>query len=97
MVVGAPYDGAGSSQTGSVYIYREVSENNWQLVDGKVVPFDGNAGAQFGYSVDIDANSTIVVGARVSRKFVPDANRRNFISAQLKLHCNLIDHPACIS
>ena len=70
MVVGAPYDGDGSSQTGAVYVYREVSENNWQLVDGRVVPFDGNDGAQFGYSVDIDADSTIVVGARVSRKFL---------------------------
>lgn len=64
-MVGAPYDGAGSSQTGSVYIYREVSENNWQLVE-RVKPPDVNG--QFGYSVDIDANSTIVVGAWVSGK-----------------------------
>eukprot|EP00804_Cyclotella_cryptica_P000057 CCRYP_013743-RA/>CCRYP_013743-RA protein AED:0.16 eAED:0.16 QI:2268/1/1/1/0.69/0.66/27/153/931 len=63
IVVGAPFDGTGSSQTGSVSVYKEVSENKWELFDSKIIPLDGSAGDQFGVSVDIDEESTIVIGA----------------------------------
>ncbi|KAL7519364.1 hypothetical protein ACHAWX_004128, partial [Stephanocyclus meneghinianus] len=63
VVVGAPFDGTGGSQTGSVSVYKEVSENKWELLDSKITPVDGSAGDQFGVSVDIDDESTIVIGS----------------------------------
>ena len=66
MVVGAPFDGTGGSQTGSVSVYKEVTENKWELFDSKISPVDGSAGDQFGVSVDIDEESTIVIGSSVS-------------------------------
>ena len=53
-MVGAPFDGTGRSQTGSVFVYEEVSENMWELLDSKIIPLDGSAGDQFGVSVDIE-------------------------------------------
>lgn len=89
-----------------MYVYKEVLENKWERVD-KVVPFDGNDGDQFGYTVDIDANqfgysvdivasTTIVVGAWVS------VERHTQIcyfqsSSKLNFIVTLIDHPAFIS
>lgn len=70
MVVGAPFDGTGGSQTGSVSVYKEVSENKWELLDSKITPVDGSAGDQFGVSVDIDDESTIVIGSSVSMLLV---------------------------
>ena len=64
-MVGAPFDVIGSTQTGSVSVYKEVSENKWELFDGKIAPVDGRAGDQFGVSVDAD-ESTIVIGSSVS-------------------------------
>ena len=69
-MVGAPFDGSGDSQTGSVSVYKEVSENKWQLLDSKITPVDGSAGDQFGVSVDIDEESTIVIGSSVSALLV---------------------------
>lgn len=67
MFVGAPFDVSGGSQSGSVSIYREVSDDNWELFEGnKVSPGDGNDGDQFGVSLDIDDSSTFVIGSNVS-------------------------------
>lgn len=64
--MGAPFDGTGGSQTGSVFVYKEVSENKWDLFDRKITPLGGKAGDQFGVSVDIDDESTIAIGSSVS-------------------------------
>lgn len=66
VVVGAPFDESGSSMTGSVFVYREVSENKWEMVGNKITPEDGVDGDTFGYSVDIDEHSTLVIGSKVS-------------------------------
>jgi hypothetical protein len=66
VVVGAPFDGTGSSQTGSVFVYKEVSNNTWELFGDKITPLDGLGGDAFGFSVDIDDSSTVVIGSRVS-------------------------------
>lgn len=67
MFVGAPFDVSGGSQSGSVSIYREVSDDNWELFEGnKISPGDGDDGDQFGVSLDIDDSSTFVVGSNVS-------------------------------
>lgn len=65
MVVGAPFDGTGSSQTGSVFVYKEVAANTWELFGDKITPVDGLVGDSFGFSVDIDEDATIVIGSRV--------------------------------
>jgi len=64
VIVGAPFDGA--SQTGSVLVYSEVSENNWELLDSKIVGNDSSDGDQFGISVDVDDLGTFVIGSNVS-------------------------------
>ena len=66
MVVGAPFDRTGSSQTGSVFVDKEVSNNTWELFGGKITPVDGLEGDAFGFSVDIDEDATVVIGSRVS-------------------------------
>lgn len=63
MAVGAPFDGEGSSRTGSVFVYKEVSENVWEL-QNDITPEDGVKDGAFGFSVDIDKES-LVVGSRV--------------------------------
>lgn len=68
MVVGAPFDGEGSS-TGSVFVYKEVSEDKWELQGNKITLQEGLQGDAFGYSVDIDEESTLAIGVRV-RQFV---------------------------
>jgi hypothetical protein len=65
VVVGAPFDGTGSSQTGSVFVYKEVAANTWELFGDKITPVDGLVGDSFGFSVDIDEDATIVIGSRV--------------------------------
>ena len=64
-MVGAPFDGTGSSQTGSVFVYKEVATNAWELFGDKITPVDGLGGDSFGFSVDIDEDATIVIGSRV--------------------------------
>jgi hypothetical protein len=64
VAVGAPFDGEGSSRTGSVFVYKEVSENVWELQNDKITPEDGVKDGAFGISVDIDKES-LVVGSRV--------------------------------
>lgn len=65
MVVGAPFDGTATSQTGSAFVYEETQQNSWGLVGSRIKPADGIAGDAFGFSVDIDNDHRIVVGARV--------------------------------
>ena len=62
LVVGAPHEGEGNGKVGALFLYKEVSTNNWDLFD-KVTPEDGKAGDLYGFSVDID-DSTVVVGAK---------------------------------
>ena len=69
MYVGAPFDASGGSQTGSVSVYTEVSDDNWELLD-KFTPSDSQAGDRFGISLDVDDSSTFAVGSNVS--FVRD-------------------------
>lgn len=64
-MVGAPFDGDGSL-TGSVFVYKEVGDDEWELLGSKIIPVDGADGDLFGFSVDIDKNSTILIGSRVS-------------------------------
>ena len=66
VLIGAPFDGAENSQTGSVFAYKETEDNKWELLDDKIVPADGTDGDLFGFSVDIDENSSILIGSRVS-------------------------------
>ena len=66
-MVGAPFDGIGGNRTGSVHVYKEVSENNWQLLGDKITSVDGRDGDLFGVSVDINEANTIVVGSMVGR------------------------------
>lgn len=65
MYVGAPFDESGGSKTGSVSIYTEVSNDSWSLLD-RITPSDGNAGDQFGVSLDVDDSSTFIIGSNVS-------------------------------
>ena len=65
MVVGAPFDEEGNS-TGSVFVYKEVSEDVWELQGDKLTLQEGLEGDAFGFSVDIDEESTLAVGVRVS-------------------------------
>jgi hypothetical protein len=65
VVVGAPFDSEDGLQTGSVFVYKEVEQNKWDLVGQKVTPTNGLGGDAFGYSVDIDEKSLLVVGSRV--------------------------------
>jgi hypothetical protein len=63
IVVGAPNDDDKGTDSGSIYIFGkdQGGANNWGLVK-KIVPTDGVAGDQFGYSVSL-VNSDLVVGA----------------------------------
>lgn len=61
VVVGAPFD-----EIGSVFVYKEVSDNKWELLGDKITPPDGVELDMFGYSVDVDQDSTLVVGSAVS-------------------------------
>lgn len=65
VVVGAPDDSEGSSRTGSVYVYKEKSEDEWVLQGEKIVAEDGDDGDGFGSSVGIDEAARIVIGANV--------------------------------
>lgn len=64
--MGAPFDSDDSLETGSVFVYKEVNEDEWELLGSKIIPADGIDGGLFGFSVDIDEDSTIVIGSRVS-------------------------------
>lgn len=64
VVVGAPFDRA---RAGSVYVYKEVSEDEWVIQGEKIIAQDSEDNDEFGSSVDIDEASRIVVGAFVSR------------------------------
>jgi hypothetical protein len=66
VVVGAPFDNEGGLQTGSVFVYKEVSEDDWQSLGNKITPTDGEDDDAFGYSVGIDEVSTILIGSKVS-------------------------------
>ena len=70
MFVGAPFDGLEGSQLGTVSIYKEVSDDSWELFD-KFTSTDGNDGDRFGVSLDIDDSPTFVVGANVSALSCP--------------------------
>ena len=66
MVVGAPYDSDAEFESGlgSVFVYMEVKDNEWELVGDKITS-GGNSQTLtpiFGYSVDIDEESRIVIG-----------------------------------
>lgn len=64
--MGAPYDDdENDSQTGSVFVFKEVSQNKWELQGDKIIPNDAAGGEFFGESVDIDEESRIVIGAGV--------------------------------
>lgn len=54
------------AQTGSVFVYQEVSENDWQMLGDKITPADGINEDLFGFSVDLDDDSTLLIGSRVS-------------------------------
>ena len=60
VVIGAPFDYNG----GSVHVYKETKADKWEMQD-KITPED-NEYAHFGGSVDIDEESRMVIGARVS-------------------------------
>lgn len=64
-MIGAPFDGEGDSSTGSVFVYKETSEDKWELQGAKITPQDGLQGDAFGFSVDVDKDSNLVIGARV--------------------------------
>ena len=68
MFVGAPFDGQEGSQLGTVSVYKEVSDNSWELFN-KITSTDGEDRDRFGVSLDIDDMSTFVVGANVSILF----------------------------
>ena len=59
-VVGVPYDDDSGDDSGSAYVYVR-SGSSWSQLT-KLTAYDGAAGDQFGYSVDISGD-TIVVGA----------------------------------
>ena len=61
MVVGAPFD-----EGGSVFVYKEIKENTWELLGDKIVAANGTQNDEFGYSVDINEDSMLVIGSRVS-------------------------------
>lgn len=64
IVVGAPNEVTGGGKTGEALIFKETSNNNWELFD-RVAGGDSGAGDLFGFSVAIDeSDSTVVVGAR---------------------------------
>lgn len=66
VAVGAPFDGEDGTDTGSVFLYKEESENNWELQGDKITPADGVDEDLFGFSVDLDNDSTLLIGSRVS-------------------------------
>ena len=66
VVIGAPFDDNDNSLTGSVFVYKETEDNKWELYGDKIVPADGTDDDLFGFSVDIDESSSILIGARVS-------------------------------
>lgn len=71
MVVGAPADGEeNSSQTGSAFVYMEVIEDEWDLLDNKIIPSDGDVGYLFGSSVDINEDSMVAIGSKVCSFFL---------------------------
>jgi hypothetical protein len=65
VVIGAPFDSNDNVMAGSVFVYKETSTDNWELVGDKIIPADGLANDAFGFSVDIDEDNNIVVGSRV--------------------------------
>ncbi len=81
--MGAPFDGTGSSQTGSVFVYKEVVTNTWDLFGDKITPVDGLGGDAFGFSVDIDEDATIVIGSRVR---LSERSVYHYPFAQLCMH-----------
>ncbi len=60
-VVGAPYEDAGGSNAGAVYVYLKTGANNWTEVQ-KIVANDAAANDQFGRSVAI-GRGFLIIGA----------------------------------
>ena len=54
MIVGAPGDDDNGVDSGSAYIFKGG------FLQEKVIPSDGTAGANFGYSVSINGSNAIV-------------------------------------
>ena len=60
-LIAAPFSSTQSANAGSVYVYDEISVNNW-IASGELWAMDIYANDQFGHSLSIDGN-TAVVGA----------------------------------
>lgn len=50
-------------------MYREVTENEWELLGNKIIPADGDLGYLFGSSVDIDEESMVAIGSKVRIRY----------------------------
>jgi len=68
IIVGAKSQDVATGQSGASYIYKRVSDGNWDRIE-RIAPIDGSTGDQFGYSVDVYINfdtemTYAIVGAR---------------------------------
>ncbi len=68
-VIGAPQDEEGGTRSGAAYVFTEVN-GDWVETD-KIVPGDGRDGDQYGSSVAISGNRTLV-GAPTADDFTTD-------------------------
>ncbi len=68
-VIGAPQDEEGGTRSGAAYVFTEA-DGDWVETD-KIVPSDGRNGDQYGSSVAISGNRTLI-GAPTADDFTTD-------------------------
>ncbi len=85
-VIGAMYDDDNGSSSGSAYVFVRDSFGAWNQ-QAKLLPIDGSASVNFGYSVSIDGNKALI-GNLADSAYVFNGNNDGSWNQSLKLISN---------